>query len=168
MANSKQREANKINEQQLYAPESALGASAASTKTTDNLIRRYFIIGERQSSHYWWASLVLLGSSGFLLSGILSYFTTQASVNTFNEVSNSLMYIPFLAQSKNIAFFPQGLLLSFYGLLGFILSIYWWFLIFWNVGGGFNEFDKKKGSIRIFRWGYPGKKRRIYLVYNLK
>ena len=91
MANSKQREANKINEQQLYAPESALGASAASTKTTDNLIRRYFIIGERQSSHYWWASLVLLGSSGFLLSGILSYFTTQASVNTFNEVSNSLM-----------------------------------------------------------------------------
>jgi hypothetical protein len=54
--------------------------------------------------------------------------------------------------------------MCFYGSLGFLLSIYWWFLIFWNVGGGFNEFNKKEGFIRIFRWGYPGKNRKIDLV----
>ena len=58
--------------------------------------------------------------------------------------------------------------MSFYGSLGFLLSIYWLFLIFWNVGGGFNEFNKKEGFIRVFRWGYPGKNRRIDLQYSLK
>jgi hypothetical protein len=116
-------------------------------------IRRYIILGERRSSNYWWACIVLLGSFGFLLSGISAY-------NGFN-------IIPFL-NAKDVAFFPQGLLMSFYGSLGFLLSFYWWFLIFWNVGGGFNEFNKKEGFIRIFRWGYPGKNRRIDLSYSLK
>jgi hypothetical protein len=118
-----------------------------------NLIRRYMIIGERRVSNYWWACIILLGSCGFLLSGISSY-------NGFNIV-------PFL-QVKDVSFFPQGLLMCFYGSLGFLLSFYWWFNIFWNVGGGFNEFNKKEGRIRIFRWGYPGKNRRIDLSYSLK
>lgn len=118
-----------------------------------NTIRRYIIIGERRASNYCWACLVFLGSFGFLLSGISAY-------NGFN-------IIPFL-NAKDLAFFPQGLLMSFYGSLGFLLSFYWWFLIFWNVGGGFNEFNKKEGLIRIFRWGYPGKNRRIDLSYSLK
>ena len=58
--------------------------------------------------------------------------------------------------------------MCFYGSLGFLLSFYWWFLIFWNVGGGFNEFNKKEGTIRIFRWGYPGKNRKIDLLYTFK
>jgi len=53
------------------------------------------------------------------------------------------------------------------GVLVFFLSFYWWFLIFWNVGSGFNEFNKKENSLRIFRWGYPGKNRRIDLSYSL-
>jgi hypothetical protein len=118
-----------------------------------NAIRRYMIIGERRASNYWWACIVLLGSSGFLLSGISAYYGSSL--------------IPFLNLS-NLSFFPQGLLMSFYGSLGFLLSFYWWFLIFWNVGGGFNEFNKKDGFIRIFRWGYPGKNRRIDLSYALK
>nr|ALO63178.1 hypothetical chloroplast RF4 [Chlamydomonas applanata] len=116
-------------------------------------IRRYIILGERRASNYWWACIVLLGSFGFLFSGISAY-------NGFNV-------IPFL-NAKDVAFFPQGLLMSFYGSLGFLLSFYWWFLIFWNVGGGFNEFNKKDGFIRVFRWGYPGKNRRIDLSYSLK
>jgi hypothetical protein len=52
-------------------------------------------------------------------------------------------------------------------MLGFLLSLYWWFLIFWNIGSGFNEFNKKEGLIRIFRWGYPGKNRKIDLSYSL-
>ena len=115
------------------------------------LIRRYMIIGERRISNYWWAFVISLGSLGFLLTGVTSYFASGQ--NTLNQA---------------VPFFPQGLLMSFYGSLGVLVSLYWWFLIFWNVGGGFNEFNKKDGFIRIFRWGYPGKNRKIDLSYSLK
>nr|ALO21495.1 hypothetical chloroplast RF4 [Lobochlamys culleus] len=87
--------------------------------------------------------------------------TVVFAQNNYNDLTNDSV-------TNKIAFFPQGLLMSFYGSLGFLLSIYWWLLIFWNVGGGFNEFNKKEGFIRIFRWGYPGKNRRIDLSYSLK
>jgi hypothetical protein len=118
-----------------------------------NLIRRYIIVGERRFSNYWWSITILLGSIGFLVTGLSSY------------LGSSL--IPMFGNTS-ITFFPQGLLMSFYGSLGFLVSIYWWLLIFWNIGGGFNEFNKKEGTIRIFRWGYPGKNRRIDLLYTLK
>nr|AYQ94863.1 hypothetical chloroplast RF4 [Microspora sp. UTEX LB472] len=120
---------------------------------SENLIRRYFIVGERRKSNYWWSTIISLGSFGFLFTGFSSYIG-------FN-------IIPFI-QADGISFFPQGLLMSFYGTLGFLLSVYWWLLIFWNVGSGFNEFNKKEGFIRIFRWGYPGKHRRIDLYYKLE
>lgn len=122
------------------------------------LIRRYIIIGERRISNYWWSIFVSLGSLGFLSTGIISYFST---INSSNQILIDV-------QSASIPFFPQGLLMSFYGSLGILLSLYWWFLIFWNVGGGFNEFNKKEGLIRIFRWGYPGKTRKIDFTYSLK
>ena len=126
-------------------------------------IRRYMIIGERRFSNYWWTFVVILGSCGFLFTGLSSYLNTSlSSQNTSGE--NTLAFFG----SQSISFFPQGLLMSFYGSLGFLLSIYWLFLIFWNVGGGFNEFNKKEGFIRVFRWGYPGKNRRIDLQYSLK
>lgn len=136
------------------------------------LIRRYMIIGERRLSNYWWAIFVSIGSLGFLSTGITSYFSTFSASNSvgslieqnFSETNQILLD----TQSVFISFFPQGLLMSFYGSLGFLLSLYWWFLIFWNVGGGFNEFNKKDGLIRIFRYGYPGKNRRIDLSYSLK
>jgi hypothetical protein len=118
----------------------------------ENLIRRYFILGERRKSNYWWSTIISLGSFGFLIAGLSSYIG-------FNLIP--------LIQVQDISFFPQGLLMSFYGTLGFLLSLYWWLLIFWNVGSGFNEFNKKEGFIRIFRWGYPGKHRRIDLYYNV-
>jgi len=68
---------------------------------------------------------------------------------------------------ESLVFFPQGLLLCFYGSLAILLSLYWWLLIYWNVGGGFNEFNKREGFMRIFRWGYPGKNRRIDIIYPL-
>ena len=119
------------------------------------LIRRYMIIGERRISNYWWAFVIALGSIGFLYTGITSYFAASTGQSTFFN-------------NQTVPFFPQGLLMSFYGSLGILLSLYWWFLIFWNVGGGFNEFNKKDGFIRIFRWGYPGKNRKIDLSYSLK
>lgn len=140
--------------QAISSNTSSLGPNInKSNVSKENLIRRYMILGERRLSNYLWASVVFLGSCGFLLSGLSSY--------------NETNFLPFL-QLKDVSFFPQGLLMSFYGTLGFLLSFYWAFNIFWNVGGGFNEFNKKEGIIRIFRWGYPGKNRRIDLSYSLK
>jgi hypothetical protein len=140
----------------------------------ENYIRRYFIVGERRFSNYWWATVICIGSFGFLLTGISSYIINSMSLLSLNSTETqthlSWFYSIFsnFNSNTNIHFFPQGLLMCFYGSLGFLLSLYWWFLIFWNVGGGFNEFNKKENFIRIFRWGYPGKNRKIDLYYTLK
>lgn len=125
----------------------------SSKEEKSELIRRYIVVGSRRFSNYWWASVIFLGASGFLLAGISSYLGFDI--------------LPFF-ESKNIVFFPQGLVMCFYGILGFIFSIYLWLTIFWSVGGGFNEFNKKDGVIRIFRWGFPGKNRKIDLCYSIK
>lgn len=118
-----------------------------------NLIRRYKVIGSRRIGNYIWAILLFNGSIGFLFTGILSYF-----------------HFPFFLffQTKNISFFPQGLVMCFYGILGLMFSIYLWLIIIWNIGGGYNEFNKKNQTISIFRWGFPGKNRKIYLLYSMK
>nr|YP_009629550.1 hypothetical chloroplast RF4 [Chlorococcum tatrense]AYQ94334.1 hypothetical chloroplast RF4 [Chlorococcum tatrense] len=128
-----------------------------------NLIRRYIILGERRTSNYLWAFIVFLGSFGFLLTGLSSYYQLNLIAPSDGESISALF-----PTVKDLSFFPQGLLMSIYGSLGFLLSFYWGFNIFWNVGGGFNEFNKKEGKIRVFRWGYPGKNRRIDLSYSLK
>jgi hypothetical protein len=139
----------------------------------ENFIRRYFIVGERRLSNYWWATVICIGSFGFFFTGISSYFRTLLPSGGETNFDSQLFF-NFLNivgpqnGTNDINFFPQGLLMCFYGSLGFLLSIYWWFLIFWNVGGGFNEFNKKENFIRIFRWGYPGKNRKIDLYYTLK
>jgi hypothetical protein len=142
------------------------------------LIRRYIIIGERRLSNYWWAIVIFFGSCGFLATGICSYLGIPNWYSLFNFGTTDIPFGDVLANPEStnqlseyrniVPFFPQGLLMSFYGSLGFLLSIYWSLLIFWNVGGGFNEFNKKDGFVRIFRWGYPGKNRKIDLSYSLK
>jgi hypothetical protein len=102
----------------------------------NGLIRRYILVGSRTSSNYWWAWTLLLGGIGFLLTGISSFFQTP---------------ILFFSSPKEIIFFPQGLVMCFYGLLAIIFSMYLWFTILWSIGAGFNEFNKKDGSIRIFQ-----------------
>ena len=124
----------------------------------DNIFRdenrfREKIIGSRRISNYFCASVILLGASGFLIVGLSSYLQ-------FNLV--------FFLDAKEIVFFPQGIVMCFYGTAGILLSIYQWLVIFWKVGEGFNEFDKNKGIMRIFRWGFPGKNREIDLVYSIE
>lgn len=113
---------------------------------------RYEINGARRLSNYIWGSLMCLGGAGFLFTGLSSYFHFQ--------------WFPFLNDST-IQFFPQGLVMCFYGTLGFILGFYIWFTIYLNLGQGFNEFNLEKGIVRIFRWGFPGKNRRIDLQYPI-
>ena len=114
------------------------------------LIRRYTVLGSRTFSNYWWTASIFFGALGFLLTGISSYLKLEKF---------------FFISSNNIIFFPQGLVMCFYGLCGLIFSFFLAFTIFWNIGQGFNEFNKKDGIIRIFRWGFPGKNRRIDLFY---
>jgi len=136
-----------------------------------NLVRRYIITGERRSSNYCWALIISFGSIGFLITGIFSYLGTNSVVPSLPFTGTGIDLTQQIESgflnNQLIPFFPQGLLMSFYGMLGFLLSLYWWFLIFWNIGSGFNEFNRKEGKIRIFRWGYPGKNRKIDLSYSL-
>nr|YP_009106609.1 hypothetical chloroplast RF4 [Dicloster acuatus]AIT95461.1 hypothetical chloroplast RF4 [Dicloster acuatus] len=121
--------------------------------TKQGQIIRYEIIGARRLSNYIWGCLMCIGGFSFLLTGLSSYFNFQ--------------FFPFL-QLSSIQFFPQGLVMCFYGILGLFLGIYIWFTIYLNLGQGFNEFNIEKGLVRIFRWGFPGKNRRIDLQYPLQ
>lgn len=127
------------------------------------LIRRYLIPGSQQFSNYWWGTIIFFAGSGFLATGVSSYLRVyQTQGNPQNTLFAALPI-----SVKNITFFPQGLVMCFYGVLGLLFSSYLFFTVFWKVGSGFNEFNKKKGYVRIFRWGFPGNTRRIDLVYTL-
>nr|YP_010372241.1 photosystem I assembly protein Ycf4 [Rheum delavayi]QKQ12457.1 photosystem I assembly protein Ycf4 [Rheum pumilum]QNR04898.1 photosystem I assembly protein Ycf4 [Rheum likiangense]UOX29647.1 photosystem I assembly protein Ycf4 [Rheum delavayi]UWT59727.1 photosystem I assembly protein Ycf4 [Rheum delavayi] len=108
------------------------------------------IRGSRKTSNFCWAFILFLGSLGFLLVGTSSYLGR-----------NLIYFFP----SQQIIFFPQGIVMSFYGIAGLFISSYLWCTISWNVGSGYDLFDKKEGIVYIFRWGFPGKNRRISLRF---
>ena len=110
------------------------------------------VVGAKRFSNYFWAGVVTTGATGFLITGASAYF------------GHNLLW--FLDASE-IKFFPQGLVMSFYGVAGSLLATYLWLTINWDVGAGYNEFNKDEGIMRIFRYGFPGKNRRINLVSNL-
>ena len=58
--------------------------------------------------------------------------------------------------------------MGFYGTAALLLCLYLVLIIIWNVGSGFNEFNKQTNEARIFRYGFPGKNREIDLRYPLK
>ncbi|BBN70034.1 CemA-like proton extrusion protein-related protein, partial [Prunus dulcis] len=90
---------------------------------------------------------------------------------TYSRVSKN-KFIRFLLVGTSsylqIIFFPQGIVMSFYGIAGLFISSYLWCTISWNVGSGYDRFDIKRGVVCIFRWGFPGKNRRIFLRFLMK
>lgn len=110
----------------------------------------YTVPGARRLSNYIWGTILTIGGLGFLLTGLSCYL--------------NYAILPFI-NIQTIQFFPQGLVMSFYGILGLSLSIYIWLIILWDLGQGYNEFNLETGEIQIFRWGFPGKNRRINLKY---
>ena len=88
--------------------------------------------GSRRLSNLVTAGIVLLGSLGFLGAGLFSY----------------------LGWVSSIIFFPQGLVMTFYGLVGLALGLYLGLTIYWAVGEGFNEFDMENQKVRIFRYDF--------------
>nr|YP_010047739.1 photosystem I assembly protein Ycf4 [Pilea thymifolia]QPK42336.1 photosystem I assembly protein Ycf4 [Pilea thymifolia] len=111
------------------------------------------IAGSRKPSNFCWALILFLGALGFLLVGTYSYL--------------GMNFIP-VFPSQQILFFPQGIVMSFYGIAGLFISSYLWCTIVWNVGSGYDRFDRKEGIVCIFRWGFPGKNRRILLQLLVK
>nr|YP_010454295.1 photosystem I assembly protein Ycf4 [Thesium chinense]QYF09484.1 photosystem I assembly protein Ycf4 [Thesium chinense] len=111
------------------------------------------ITGSRKISNFCWAFILFLGSLGFLLVGTSSYLGR-----------NLISFFPY----QQILFFPQGIVMSFYGIAGLFISSYLWCTISWNVGSGYDLFDVKKGIVCIFRWGFPGKNRRIFFQFLMK
>ena len=101
-----------------------------SVKTnTDNLIIDP-VVGAKRFSNYFWAGVVSIGATGFLITGASSYF------------EHNLL---FFLDASEIKFFPQGLVMSFYGVAGSLLATYLWLTINWDVGAGYNEFNKDEG-----------------------
>lgn len=123
--------------------------TVSTTSASDRILHQK-LLGSRRFSNYWWASVISIGATGFLLAALSSY------------VKVSL--IPF-ADLSEITFVPQGLTMGFYGLIGLLIASYLWFVIILDVGGGYNEFNQETGETRIFRWGFPGKNRRIEINF---
>nr|YP_009667743.1 photosystem I assembly protein Ycf4 [Schistochila macrodonta]QCW58518.1 photosystem I assembly protein Ycf4 [Schistochila macrodonta] len=115
-------------------------------------IRVDFVTGSRRISNFCWAFILLLGASGFSFVGFSSYLRKDL--------------IPFLS-AEQILFIPQGLVMFFYGIAGSFISLYLWCTILWNIGSGYNRFDKRKGVFSLFRWGFPGKNRRILIQFSI-
>lgn len=116
-------------------------------------VLRQDVLGSRRLSNYFWAIIVTMGGIGFLLSGLSSYFKIDLLL---------------VSDATNLQFIPQGVALTFYGVAGSLLAIYLWLLVFWNVGGGYNEFDRKTGEATIFRFGFPGKDRKVEVKIPLE
>jgi hypothetical protein len=129
-----------------------MAATIAPLNQSDRILRQP-IIGARRLSNYWWATVILLGAGGFLLSGISSYL--QVNLLPFSDPTQ-------------LIFVPQGLVMGLYGSAGLLLALYLWLLILLNVGGGYNEFNKETGFVKIFRWGFPGKNRQIEVSHRLQ
>ncbi|MEM9948058.1 MAG: photosystem I assembly protein Ycf4 [Cyanobacteria bacterium P01_D01_bin.36] len=123
-----------------------------SVKASDAVLRRE-ILGARRPSNYFWAGATAIGGAGFFLSGLSSFLHTNL--------------LPFSDLPAQLVFIPQGIAMGFYGTAALLLCTYLSLIISWNVGSGFNKFDKTAGEAQIFRRGFPGKNREIDLRYPL-
>ena len=110
------------------------------------------IIGSRRFSNYLFSIFLFVGGVGFLLAGISSYL--------------KINLLPF-SNSTELIFIPQGIVMMFYGTLSFGISIYILFTIYFDVGSGYNEYNKIENLVKIVRKGFPGKNREILLTYTL-
>ena len=125
------------------------GESPKGDKFASNILHQE-VLGSRRFSNYLWATIVSLGATGFLLSGISSYL--------------KINLLPF-SNPTQLIFVPQGLAMGLYGSAGLLLALYLWLVVLWDVGGGYNDFNRESGAVKIFRWGFPGKNRRIQIDF---
>ena len=66
-----------------------------------------------------------------------------------------------------LVFIPQGIVMMFYGTLSLSISLYTLLTVIWDIGSGYNEYNKIENLVKIVRKGFPGKNREILLTYPL-
>lgn len=123
-------------------------------RPADKTVLRRKILGARRPSNYFWAAVTAVGGTGFFLAGISSYLHTNL--------------LPFSDLPAQLVFIPQGIAMGFYGTVALLLCLYLTLIITWNIGGGYNEFNKDTSEAQIFRHGFPGENREIDIRYPLK
>lgn len=131
-----------------------MAASKTPTKAPGATTLQRDILGARRPSNYFWAAVTAVGGIGFFLSGVSSYLHTNL--------------LPFSDLPAQLVFIPQGIAMGFYGLAAILLCTYLCLIILWDVGSGYNKFDKEANEAQIFRRGFPGKNRQIDLRYPFK
>jgi len=119
------------------------------TYTETNSIIKSDFTGSRRLNNIFWAIAVSLGGFGFFLTGLSSFFGV-----------NLLIF----SDSSEISFIPQGIVLLFYGTVGSILGIFISLTVWWNVGSGYNEYNRDLQQVKLYRRGFPGKNRE--LIFN--
>lgn len=117
-----------------------------------NNIRQDKIIGSRRFSNYFWTVFLFIGGSGFLLAGLSSYL--------------QINLLPFTNPTELI-FIPQGIIMIFYGTLSLFLAMSILLTLVWDIGSGYNEYNKVENLVKIIRKGFPGKNREVLLTYPL-
>jgi hypothetical protein len=131
----------------------AASTSPKNENSKKDLVLRREIVGSKRLSNYVWATVSTMGGVGFLLASLSSFF--QVNLLPFSDPTQ-------------LVFFPQGIAMGFYGVAGSLLGLYLWLVMAWDVGGGYNEFNRQTGKAKIFRNGFPGKNRRIEIEYPLE
>jgi len=106
--------------------------------------------GSRRLSNIFWSVAVSLGGFGFFLTGLSSFFKT-----------NLLIF----SDSTGISFIPQGIVLVFYGTVGSILGIFLALTVWWNVGSGYNEYNRDLQEVKLYRKVFPGKNRELTFTF---
>lgn len=115
-------------------------------------IRQDNITGSRRFSNYFWGISLFIGGFSFLLAGLSSYLKVNL--------------LPF-TNTVELIFIPQGIIMMFYGTLSLSISIYTLLTVIWDIGSGYNEYNKIENLVKIVRKGFPGKNRDILLTYPL-
>jgi hypothetical protein len=119
----------------------------------ENSVIKFDFTGSRRLSNIFWAIAVSLGGFGFFLTGLSSFFGT-----------NLLIF----SDSSEISFIPQGIVLVFYGTVGSILGIFIALTAWWNVGSGYNEYNRDMQRVKVYRKGFPGKNRELTLNFSFE
>jgi hypothetical protein len=115
---------------------------------------QYFqkIQGLQKISNYILLIFLFFGGFCFLLVGLSTYLTINL--------------LPFI-NSQDLIFIPQGILMLFYGMLSILLAIFTLFTLFWDIGSGYNIYNKSDNLITLFRKSFPKNNQYMLLTYSI-
>nr|YP_009670628.1 photosystem I assembly protein Ycf4 [Passiflora lutea]YP_009670684.1 photosystem I assembly protein Ycf4 [Passiflora lutea]QCX29916.1 photosystem I assembly protein Ycf4 [Passiflora lutea]QCX29917.1 photosystem I assembly protein Ycf4 [Passiflora lutea] len=107
--------------------------------------------GSRTKRNFLCAFILFVSSLGFLVLGI---FSCRGKNLILSFWSKQIIFYP-----QGI---PQGILILVGGIAGLFISCFLWCQIFYNVGGGYDLFDKKRDIMYRFRWIFPRNNEHYY------